>query len=412
MKKYTYSDWYSGKVRLDSCSAIFPKGMQPISAVSLNEFNRSDIAKIQKKQKEIFETEKDFYLKRFLDEFISRSRNSKQKVAYLKSEQFKYRSILTGNDDIDLDKHYEIVGVNLFYYGRDLYTYREYFKNVVINGQERDYSFINSPNYLYQSGDIQPREIFAQAMIEYLDFLTEFISNQTKKVDQKKREKESYEKIFNSSFDFCKSFEDFLQVLQINELTLKPNELLIKLNEYKTYYSKALEHYLKFDKEAIQSTIYQNILNRIIEKLDSLLRTEPEHILKDGIDSIKNPSLVASNNNKKSNVSNIPIVLDMFFADQEKFKSIMNLLVKKGFCHAVTYIWEDHENSNKATVVSLLKYLHVLGFYKDNRKLTAKETIEVAKNTFGVTLSESLLKKHKMCNNEINFIPASNLIIL
>ena len=276
MKKYTYSDWYSGKDRLDTCSAVFPKGMQPISAVSLNEFNVSDIAKIQKKQKEIFETEKDFYLKRFLDDFISRSRNSKQKVAYLKSEQLKYSSILIGNEDIDLDKHYEIIGTNLFYSGRDLYMYRQYFKNVVINGQERDYSFINSPNYLYQSGDIQPREIFAQAMIEYLDFLTEFISNQTKKADQKKREKESYEKIFNSSFDFCKSFEDFLQVLQINELTLKPNELLIKLNEYKTYYSKAVAHFEKFYKDEAEGKMYQNVLKKIDEQLENLLESKNE----------------------------------------------------------------------------------------------------------------------------------------
>ncbi len=80
MKKYTFTDWYSGKVRLDTCSAIFPIGMQPIIPVSLNEFNIIDIAKIQKKQKEIFKKERDFYLKRFLDEFISRSRNSKQRL--------------------------------------------------------------------------------------------------------------------------------------------------------------------------------------------------------------------------------------------------------------------------------------------------------------------------------------------
>ena len=169
MKKYTYNDWYSGKVRLNTCSSGFPEGMQPISEVYLNEFNVSDIAKIQKKQKEIFEKEKDFYLKRFIDQFNSRLRNSKQKLAYLKLEHLKCRSILTGNDDIDLDEYREFVGLNLLYFGRDLYMYREYYKNVVVNGQERDYRSINSPNFLYQSEDIKPREIFAQAMIEYLD---------------------------------------------------------------------------------------------------------------------------------------------------------------------------------------------------------------------------------------------------
>ncbi len=326
MKKYTYNDWYSGKVRLNTCSSGFPEGMQPISEVYLNEFNVSDIAKIQNKQKEIFEKEKDFYLKRFIDQFNSRLRNSKQKLAYLKLEHLKCRSILTGNDDIDLDEYREFVGLNLLYFGRDLYMYREYYKNVVVNGQERDYRSINSPNFLYQSEDIKPREIFAQAMIEYLDFLNKLISNQTKKADQKKREKESYEKIFNSSFDFCKSFEDFLQLLQINELTLKPNELLIKLNEYKTYYSKAVAHFEKFNKDESEGKMYQNVLKKIDEQLASILESKNKPTTS---------KITFDNKNLKD------IWLANTGGTKDEYEIVIDLLLKENVAIGVTFLVKE-----------------------------------------------------------------------
>ncbi len=194
----------------------------------------------------------------------------------MKSEQLKYRSILIGNELIELDKHYEIVGTNLYYSGKDLIMYREYYKNIIINGQERVYSFINSPNYPYQNEDIKPREIFAQAMIEYLDFLDEFKSSQTKKAEQKSHEQESYEKIFNSSIEYCKSYQEFQQNLQIDEKTLAKKELLIKLRDYKINYSKALEHYKKYGKNEVESKTYQNIFDNVNATLDKYLNDKSE----------------------------------------------------------------------------------------------------------------------------------------
>jgi hypothetical protein len=406
MKKYTYNDWFSGKIRLDTCAAIFPKGLNPIQPISIDNFGEKDILKIRKEQKKIFKTQKDFYLKRFLDGFTKRHKSSKLKDVYLNRELTQCKMMLTTPVlHENSDKLYSFPYSDGSQMGKDLAQYYEYFKDHRINGNEMRYDFINSPNYKYQDESTKPRQIFAQALIEFFEFLNTLKKDREKSLQLKKIKQESYEKIFNSSFSYCKKFEKFQQDIQIDKKTLNQKELLIKLRDYKINYSIAVEHLTIYDKKVLNSLPYEKILNWINEEIEKLLKAD------DNIGDKKEGLKIKNKGNSKHlkiPAEAKPKFLEMFFYDNAKYIKIMALLVEKCFCVENTHFWYDKSNSNKSTIVSVLKYLHIQGYYINNKKLTAKELIEVAKNTFGATISESFIKKHDLNINEVKFIPSAS----
>ena len=117
--------------------------------------------------------------------------------------------------------------------------------------------------------------------------------------------------------------------------------------------------------------------------------------------------------NKKKHAQGVPqptLELELFFESISKYKYIMELLVKKGYCNAGNYNWCDEKKSNKATVLSVMKYLHTLGYYRGNKKLQIKQIKEISLNTFGVEVSESYIKQHKTDPVQVNFIPLASTI--
>jgi|GEM_PF-5314524 hypothetical protein len=106
-----------------------------------------------------------------------------------------------------------------------------------------------------------------------------------------------------------------------------------------------------------------------------------------------------------------PLKLSDIFESISKYSHIMNLLVEKGYCQPNTFLWKDEKKTNKASVVSLIKYLHTQGFYLDNKKPTTNQIKLIAQNTFGVTISESLIKQHKTNEHQVKFIPIASTIV-
>ena len=269
--------------------------------VALDCFNDKDIIKIKNKQKEIFEKEKNFFLKRFVDGFSKRFENSKLKQVFLVREYQQCNRMLT--TPVPPEKHHELYPFQHtgdYISGGGLDEYHTYFKAHIINGNEKMYHFINSPHFPFQNEPIKRREIFAQALIEYSEFLNRIIKKRKEAGESKKQEIESFDKIFNSPFEFCKTFEEFHQDLQIDQRILKPLDLLVKLREYKINYSKIDDHFSQFDKDGIPAKMYKKILRKINEDLETLLKTK----------SNANPK---PENEIQGDVK--PLTLDLFFAD-------------------------------------------------------------------------------------------------
>jgi hypothetical protein len=100
------------------------------------------------------------------------------------------------------------------------------------------------------------------------------------------------------------------------------------------------------------------------------------------------------------------LTLKNAFSEETEFIPVMNLLVDNGYIHKETYRWIDEEKSNFGTIISLIKILSQKGYYN---KLKNNEIIQVSKNTFGLEMSFSTVRDHKIPHNfkVFDFIPAS-----
>lgn len=106
------------------------------------------------------------------------------------------------------------------------------------------------------------------------------------------------------------------------------------------------------------------------------------------------------------------LTLDKVFESISKYKFIMELLANNEFIQPNTYIWKDEKRSNKATLISVLKILHKQGFYKNNKELKHYEIKDIALNTFGIGISISHIKQHKLNTAEkaVKLIPIASTV--
>lgn len=116
--------------------------------------------------------------------------------------------------------------------------------------------------------------------------------------------------------------------------------------------------------------------------------------------------------NFKSTEKNIKsnLRLSDIFDNSLKYDYIMNLLVKNNYCQAKTFIWKDEGKGNKALLASILKYLHKQEYYKSNKQLTNDQIKEISLNTFGLELSIDTIKKAKIDQFDLRFIPLASTI--
>lgn len=112
------------------------------------------------------------------------------------------------------------------------------------------------------------------------------------------------------------------------------------------------------------------------------------------------------NENKKNDAT---LKLSDVFESPTKYKLIMDLLVKKSFCQKDTFIWRDSKGGSKTLLISILKHLHALGYYKDGKRLKEEQIKIISKNTFSVELSSSTIKKAKVDLTGLAFLPSNSI---
>lgn len=94
-----------------------------------------------------------------------------------------------------------------------------------------------------------------------------------------------------------------------------------------------------------------------------------------------------------------------FITDISKYDYVMNLLVKKGHCQAITFVWKDEANGNKSLLAAILKHLHKQGYYKNNKRPTNEQMVDISNNTFGWKISIDTIKRAKPEQFDLSFIP-------
>jgi hypothetical protein len=154
MSKYTFSNWWSGDICLDTCPLSFNNDSPP-KVCSINDFSDKDIVEIKKTQKEIWDDACLKYFNEIKSEYESKSKNNTFYKTFLEVYFFTLREKLNPYSTYYNEEHNKIV-FNIpciqriefdQMYFRD---YRLFIENYSIKGNKNEYEFIHSPNCSYQ----------------------------------------------------------------------------------------------------------------------------------------------------------------------------------------------------------------------------------------------------------------------
>jgi hypothetical protein len=180
-KKYTYKDWWEGKVYLETCSIQHPKNASIGQRLKLDDFLSKDRIKIETKQKEIFDLNCEKLFQDYKSEFEERYNNSEVKDQYLKLELSDLDHLFNGKSETGIAFHNRDFSINNI----DLLEMRRFAKTHIQRGK-KEYSFVHTPNYKYPIKNKVPSEEYIYAHWKYWKWLFGF-ATEIKKVDAEKK---------------------------------------------------------------------------------------------------------------------------------------------------------------------------------------------------------------------------------
>ena len=105
-------------------------------------------------------------------------------------------------------------------------------------------------------------------------------------------------------------------------------------------------------------------------------------------------------------VEDSSIQLSDLFQNNESYEKIMDILVNKGHCQPITFIWKDEKKGSKSILASLIKNLHAKGYLTE--KPSNDLILGIAKNTFGIDLKIDTVKQSKADKYIFKYIPSAN----
>ncbi len=162
---YNYTDWYQGRVYLETGAISINKTDSPIKA-HLSDFSASSLKKIQSKQKEIFDTKCSNKLTKFKNIFTKRLKDSETKELLLKREIEDNKQILffTPGRELLLKNRTSTFSKD------DLLIIREYVNTQIVKG-EKYYGFVHSPNFKFAYEKDTDDLVYARATFDYYNWL-------------------------------------------------------------------------------------------------------------------------------------------------------------------------------------------------------------------------------------------------
>lgn len=166
---YKYTDWYEGKVYLETGAVIYNHKIDKPIKACITDFSENDLKKIKLKQKEIFESKSSLKLKDFKDIFKKRYKNSEEKDLLLKREIEDNNKILYLVPIQEL--HFENRSFTIS--KDDLAIMRDYINSQIVKG-EKYYGFVHSPNFKFQHEKVTNDLVYARVSFDYYNWLVKF----------------------------------------------------------------------------------------------------------------------------------------------------------------------------------------------------------------------------------------------
>ena len=207
MKKYTYNDWLEGELILNYDCHI-PSGKVP-TLVMWDDFNDEDVLLIKEKQKEIFDERVISLLEKYKSAFQKRMKASRNSAVFSEKTVNQITSIL--EDEMPQGwKVWEFVETNfwnLAITGENLLAIKQSMINNIDNGDEFNYTFINSPTMDYQRPEVNP-QIYAYTLFLFRNWIK---STPTQQIETKT--KQQIAKTFEELFYNPENAEPCLRIL-------------------------------------------------------------------------------------------------------------------------------------------------------------------------------------------------------
>lgn len=173
MKKCTFDDWWNGKVYLNTCTAVFAKGVEPIPCTTWEDFSNDDIGKIKAKQREIFEKEKNFRVEWFKGQCLERYSKSEMKREFLNEEILKCEDIMFC--DLSKSKFHEFEKWNLSFETKSLLYIKQYIENTIKRGIPYNFESVHSLNFKFHDATLFNSSVYAQAIWEHHKWLKNIV---------------------------------------------------------------------------------------------------------------------------------------------------------------------------------------------------------------------------------------------
>lgn len=210
--------------------------------------------------------------------------------------------------------------------------------------------------------------------------------------------KEQWVKGMTLQNDFIKKeikrIKDGLQLIPQNNLQARYNYLVDeKRNNLKT---KAEFEFSKMLENDNNIYILPGACKEIDRRLAELIKKYEEYME------------LAKKSTSQTNIYVPPVKLSDLFLFPKNYQYIVNLLVEKGYCHSQTNFWIDDKKGNKELMVAIIKQLHVLRYYADDKKPTTTQIQSIAKNTFGVDVSIDTIKRVSHTHFNLSFLPPAD----
>ncbi len=219
-KKYSYKDWWEGKICLIYAIIVYHENQikgAPRSC-TWEHFKQADIQKIKRKQKEIFNKEVNKVTKIWKADFTKRYKKSKIQSFLLNGELSKFHNILFGS--IPAITYSDIPVYNILFKSGDISTIKNYIINTKVNGGTAEFDFVHSPNYKFQDKNKIPNEIYAECCWQYFNWLESNLEKREQ--DQQTSKSKSPEIIRNPHPEIFKNAQAYKMFLELKEKTVTP----------------------------------------------------------------------------------------------------------------------------------------------------------------------------------------------
>ncbi|RDC64611.1 hypothetical protein [Adhaeribacter pallidiroseus] len=262
-------------------------------------------------------------------------------------------------------------------------------------------SFINKEKYKWSNNDLEIFDKELKNLLEENSYdLTSRLNILKELFDKTRTQINEIQDLFEREYEY--SIHDFYNGDTFNLNIEDLNFFFYECEKIKNGTDEFRNIYLHFEKYIKRKNKLKELKRLIIES--SLEVQDTNQQLK-----FSKRAFVTSVNDTTESSSLGTLELSDVFEHVSKCHYIKNLLVEQGLCQPNTFIWKTIVGS-RGFLAGVLKYLHLQGYYKDNKALSSSEIKIIAKNTFGVQIGIDRIKQVAPSSIELKFIPLASTI--